>query len=90
MHIADGVDVNQESDSRDDKQHDACERIDEIGQIDGEVASEDPSIGDDFMGHAGPQDIDEDADRAEKRQSHRSPSKPVREFVGIPRAQESV
>ena len=52
VHVADGVDVNQKSDSRDDEQHDARERIDEIGQIDGEVAAENPLIGDDFMGCA--------------------------------------
>ena len=68
MHVADGVDVDQEPDSRDDEQHDARERIDEIGEIDGEVAAEDPLIGDDFMGRAGPQDVGKHADRAEKRQ----------------------
>ena len=66
MHVADGVDVNQEPDSRDHEQHDARERIDEIGQIDGEVAAEDPLIGDDFMGRAGPQNVGKHADRAEK------------------------
>ena len=42
MHIAHGIDVDQEPDSRDDEQHDAREGIDEIGEIDGEIAAEDP------------------------------------------------
>jgi hypothetical protein len=31
MHVADGVDVDQKPDSRDDEQHHARERIDEKG-----------------------------------------------------------
>jgi hypothetical protein len=42
------------------------------------------------MGRAGPQNFDKHADRAEKGQPHRSPSKPVRDFMRIPPARESI
>ena len=82
MHVADRIDVDQEAHSRDDEQHDARERIDEKGQIDREVAAEDPLIGDDFVGRSGSQDVGKHADGAEERQAHRSPGQPVRDTRG--------
>jgi hypothetical protein len=90
MHITDGIDVDQEPYSRDNEQHDARQRVDEIGEIDGEIAAEDPLIDDNFMRRPGPYDVGKHADRAEKRQTHRSPSKSVYDLLGIPPAEESV
>ena len=47
--------MDQEPDPGHDKEHDAGERINEEGQIDHQIAAEDPGVGDDLTRDAGPQ-----------------------------------
>jgi hypothetical protein len=66
VHVADRIDVNEEADSRHDQQHDACEGINKVGEIDREIAAEDPLVRDDLMGRAGFEDVGEDSDGGEE------------------------
>ena len=90
MHVADGVDVDQESDAGDDQQHDAAERIDQIGEIDGQIAAEDPLIGDDFCALARSEWCARTRRWSRETTILPIPSQPVRDVVRISLAEKTI
>jgi hypothetical protein len=45
MHVAHRIDMNQEAHTCDYQEHDGCERINEEGEIDGKIPTENPGVG---------------------------------------------
>ncbi len=82
--------MNQKPDAGDDQKPDAREGVDQIGQVDRQIAAEDPLVRHDFVRGAGAQDIREHADDAEERESHRSPGETMGDLMGVPAAKEPI
>ena len=82
--------MDEKPDSRDDQEHDASQRVDQIGEIDCEVTAEDPFIGDDFTGGSGSQGFREDGEHAEERHEDRTPCKAVSQVMRIAVPKEAV
>ncbi len=90
VHVPDRIQMDQEADPRDDQQHDAGERIDQEGEVDREIAAEDPGIGNDLSGLAEAKLIDQHGKGAEKGQADRPPGQPMGDVMGIATAQKAV
>jgi hypothetical protein len=90
VHVADRIEMDQEPDAGDDQQHDATQRVDQEGEVDVQIAAEDPPVGDDFARPAGLELVGKHREGGGEGQPDRAAGDAAGDVVRITASQQAV